>query len=304
MFFTVMQVLLSFVVELLIMRAMCLVLDMRSNVLYVIAHTFCFILSYYLLVTNAPFHMRILIINIITNFALPIVLSRGRISSRVTRMMLVNLGSVVTEATGSLLYSISHVGEVVQQSRRLTADPGSICLIYCALIPVTALTQEIIVAFFRKRDQDPDGSIELSGMAMMLLSFPELSFILLRSEGVIGERHDIYLASLLYAIVSLVVELGLIYVARRDAQIARRAADQAAALRQERHVRGQVVEAARRASGMGRLRHDLANQVGVVESLASQGRYAEADRYLAALQAQAQALAQSIEGAAPDRRLP
>ncbi len=286
----VIQVLLSLILELIIMRAMCKVLDMRSYPLYVGLHLGCFCLSYYLSLSPTPFVTRIVVINILTNFLLPIVISRGRLRSRLIRMTAVNLATVIFEGVGDFLYIFLHPGIQLSQTSLATGDTGTICLIYCAIIPIAAVVEEMVVIACRLIDDGSDAEIEIPGVLMMVLSFLFYIPLVFRVDAAPNRGAGIYIVAAAYAFVSLVASLALISVAKRDAQASRQSANQAASIRQERHVRGEIEASVRRTTEMSRLRHDLANQVEVVEQLAAQGRYAEADQYLRSLQAQARKL--------------
>ena len=61
-------------------------------------------------------------------------------------------------------------------------------------------------------------------------------------------------------------------------------------VRHERHARTELERTLQHDLALRRLRHDLANQVGVVAQLLETGDVREADGYLAALQAQAERL--------------
>ena len=284
------QIFLSLVVELIFTRAMCMVLDMRSYPLYIALHLGCFCLSYYLSFSGTPQVVRILFINISTNFVLPIALSRGRLRSRLARMAAVNLGTLILEAVGDLLYIFVNPESRITEVSLAGGNNGAICLIYCALIPIAALAEEAVILVCRRAEDSTDTEVELPGILMMTLSFLSYIPLIIRADLTLDSRMGIYIVATTYAVVSLVASLALIAVAREDAKAARLAANRAAIARQERHVRGEVVASVRRTVGMSRLRHDLANQVEVVERLAAQGRYADADHYLELLQAQAREL--------------
>jgi len=286
----VIQVLLSLILELIIIRAMCKVLDMRSYPLYVGLHLGCFCLSYYLSLSATPLVMRIIIINVLTNYLLPIVISRGSLRSRLVRMTAVNLATVIFEAVGDFLYIFLHPDVHILQTSLATGDTGTICLIYCAIIPIAALTEEMVVIACRLVDDGSDGEIEIPGVLMMILSFVFYIPLIFRADQTPGRGTGVYIVAATYAFVSLVISLALIRMAKQDAQASRQTADRVAFARQDRHVRSEIEASVRRTTEMSRLRHDLANQVEVVEQLAARGRYAEADRYLEGLQAQARTL--------------
>ena len=97
-------------------------------------------------------------------------------------------------------------------------------------------------------------------------------------------------AVLVGSIATVVVVFAALEVARQDLQVSRRNADQAARTRRTRHIRAEVAGITRSSVGVRRLRHDMANQVGVIDELVSEGRCTEAEDYLAALQEQADVL--------------
>ena len=286
----VIQVLLSLVVELIVIRAMCKVLDMRSYPLYVALHLGCFCLSYYLSFAATPHVIRIVIISVLTNYLLPIVISRGRLRSRLVRMTAVNLGTIILEAVGDFLYLFVHPEGRIIQTSLAGGDNGTICLIYCALIPIAALVEELVIITGRRIDDGLDTELEIPGVLIMSLSFVFYIPLIFRADRVPNHGVSVYFVAAIYATASLAASLVLISVAKRDAQASRQAADRLALTRQNRHVRGEVEASVQRTMEMSRLRHDLANQVDVVEQLVAQERFVDADRYLELLQSQARDL--------------
>ena len=81
-------------------------------------------------------------------------------------------------------------------------------------------------------------------------------------------------------------------LAHTDARARRRKANELASKEQISRMRVELAESARRSLELRRLRHDMANQVAVVDELVKHGRMTDADAYLAQLQQRAHALTQ------------
>jgi hypothetical protein len=181
----------------------------------------------------------------------------------------------------------------------VTSDTfGAVSITYAVLILASAVETQLVIVLCRRFDQDQDADLEAPVLALMLGSIGLVTVQLYRfyvpvlSSG----YYDTRLISVMvvYCICEFVLSLALVPIARNDAQLKRQIAERAATVRQDKRVRDEVRAATRRSLGMRRLRHDLANQMGVVGELVAQGRADDADRYLAALQTQAHKLTEAV----------
>ncbi len=275
--------------EAVIIRAMCKVLDMRSNRLYVVVRLslYCIAFSFKYL-PSMPMIME-LVTSITTNVIIPFVMSRGRVLSRLTRITLVNVGGIVTEFVGASTYHFISGGEFfpseINQETIL-----AVVMVYSLLALVAGIMLELVITLCARIDRERDTMLEPPVIFLSLFMFIGLDVLLVRLNqagryGLMGP-----FLCLLCCLCTLGAGMGLLVVAHRDAEAARIMADRAAMARQERHVRSVVEASVQRVTEMSRLRHDLANQVEVVERLVERGRYTDADHYLELLQLQAQAL--------------
>ena len=289
--------LLTAILELVFCRGMCGVIAMRSDLLYYVLHMLCYAASWTMRWSGTSDFVRSVTIITLTMVVLPLALSQGRMRARVLRMLLIDMCIVITEPLGSFMYSALTGGSAYPMA--VTSDTfGAVSITYAVLILASAVETQLVIVLCRRFDQDQDADLEAPVLALMLGSIGLVTVQLYRfyvpvlSSG----YYDTRLISVMvvYCICEFVLSLALVPIARNDAQLKRQIAERAATVRQDKRVRDEVRAATRRSLGMRRLRHDLANQMGVVGELVAQGRADDADRYLAALQTQAHKLTEAV----------
>lgn len=288
MMYIAIQFTLMLTIEFFIIRAMVKSLSMRSNLLYVMVHLSCFTIGAAVRIFGTMPLLRFFLIPL-CYFIFPIVLSMGPLRTRLLRASLVFLAGAGTEILGVAFYSLLTGGTMAVS----TADQSNIVpvvAIYSVLIPVTALTMELVITTCQHADHSEDAQLELPIVALILSATLHFAAIYVRFYAGNDMAPIIAVSSLAYCLLAIAASLTLLAVARRDARTKREIADQMAQARQAKHVRGTVEATTRRSLGLRRLRHDLANQTRVVTGLVGEGRYDDADRYLVALQAQAHEL--------------
>jgi len=283
---------LALLTELPIMRATYKVLRMRSTRLFVILYLVLFCLGFinrYLPFSEVIRGALSMVTSIAMLLVLPLALSTGSIRSRLIRICLICLGAGVTEYVGGATYGFISEGSFFpSEINRETI--GSVITVFSLLIVLSISVNEAIITFCAKFERERDTSIEPPAIVLPLFTFLFLDLLYVRCNVTESRETIVPMLNLACSIATLTICAGLIAVARQEAEAARKSTDNAAMARQERHVRGEVEASVRRTVGMSRLRHDLANQVEVVERLAAQGRYADADHYLELLQLQARTL--------------
>ena len=283
---------LALLVELPIMRATYRILRMRSVGLFIALHLALFCFGFF--IKYLPFSKIVIgLLSFVTSIAmlivLPFGLSTGTVRSRLVRICLICLGAIVTEYVGGSTYSFISGGQIFpSELNRETI--GSVVTVFSLLIVLSIAVNEALIMLCGYLDHERDVTMEPPVIVLPLVTYLFLNLLYVRRHAM--ELHEATIPVLLLAcsVITLAICAGLIFVARREAMAARKATDNAAMARQERHVRGEIEASVRRTTEMSRLRHDLANQVEVVEGLAAQGRFADADQYLARLQLQAQTL--------------
>ena len=285
----VLHVSLSFLIEFIVRRAMYTILDMKSVPTYLALCLACFVTSYTMQRLGFNPALRALIISPLTNFVVPFVMSRGPAGLRLTRIAFIDVGVLLTEIGGSVLYFAMNGRPFPGSFSEM--DPMTIVVIYTMLALLTTITCEANIAFFRRADSRWDRAFEPSALALMVSSFAFFSMLIIRYDLSKVSSFWVPLVTAVCAFFAVVINYAMVYAARQDARAKGELARQTARNRQIKHLMHEAERMTERSVHMRHLRHDLANQVGIVHTLAEQGRVDEADRYLAALQTQAQAIA-------------
>ena len=272
----------SMAVELIVRRAFCMVLDIRSVLLSLLLWLCCFGMSFTMLFMGFNPIVRAFIVNVLANLAIPMVMSHGPIGQRLTRIAFLNMVVLLTEIIGTLVYYM--LSGQPFPSNLSEAAPLTITLVYTVLIFTTTITCEAAIALLRRTDDAWDEAFEPTAFIMMTSSFMFFVMLLVRFDLGNVESAIVPVVTGLGAILAVTISLLLLRIARWDAHAKREIALQAANKRQIKHLMEEAERMTSRSTAMRRIRHDLANQIGIVHALADQGRFAEADEYLSGLQ--------------------
>ena len=272
----------SMAVELIVRRAFCMVLDIRSVLLSLLLWLCCFGMSFTMLFVGFNPIVRAFIVNVLANLAIPMVMSHGPIGQRLTRIAFLNMVVLLTEIIGTLVYYM--LSGQPFPSNLSEAAPLTITLVYTVLIFTTTITCEAAIALLRRTDDAWDEAFEPTAFIMMTSSFMFFVMLLVRFDLGNVESAIVPVVTGLGAILAVTISLLLLRIARWDAQAKREIALRAANKRQIKHLMEEAERMTSRSTAMRRIRHDLANQIGIVHALADQGRFAEADEYLSGFQ--------------------
>jgi hypothetical protein len=285
MAYIALQFALMLVGELFIIRAMVKCLSMQSNYLYAALHLTCFTVGAIVRIFGATPYLRAFIIPL-CYLVFPLALSTGPLRARLYRIALIDIVAFGTEMIGVVIYSLLTGGTMAENTAN-QSNIATIAAIYSVLIPVMALALEMVIAAYRSFDRQNDAQLELSIVALILSAVIHFFLIYLRFFPSNEMAAPVAVSALAYCLATIASSFILLTVAQRDARVKREVTDQIAEARQVKHVRSEVEATTLRSMSLRRLRHDLANQMRVVTGLISEGRYDDADRYLAALQDQA-----------------
>lgn len=272
----------SMAVELIVRRAFCMVLDIRSVLLSLLLWLCCFGMSFTMLFMGFNPIVRAFIVNVLANLAIPMVMSHGPIGQRLTRIAFLNMVVLLTEIIGTLVYYM--LSGQPFPSNLSEAAPLTITLVYTVLIFTTTITCEAAIALLRRTEDAWDEAFEPTAFIMMTSSFMFFVMLLVRFDLGNVESAIVPVVTGLGAILAVTISLFLLRIARQDAQAKREIALRAANKRQIKHLMEEAERMTSRSTAMRRIRHDLANQIGIVHALADQGRFAEADEYLSGFQ--------------------
>ena len=271
----------SLMVELIVRRALCKVLDIWSVPLFLLLWFCCFVMSFVTQQMGLNPFVRTIIVNALANLTIPLVMSRGPIGQRLTRIAFVNMVILMTEISGTITY-LALSGHPFP-SDFYEADPLSIVLVYTVLVFTATITCEATIAFFH-RGNSLDEAFEPAAFIMMASSFVFFIMLMVRFDLSNVEGAIVPIVTGLGAILAVTISLFLLRIARQDAQAKREIALQTARRQQIEHLMEEAERMTSRSTAMRRIRHDLANQIGIVHALADQGRFAEADEYLSGFQ--------------------
>jgi len=292
MTYVVLHFFLALLVELPIIRATYSILRMRSVGLFVTLHLVLYCFGFfikYLPAAKIVIGLLSFVTSITILIVLPFGLSTGTARSRLVRICLICLGAIMTEYVGGSTYSFISGGQIFpSELNRETI--GSVVTVFSLLIVLAISVNEALITLCGYLDHEQGATIEPPLIVLPLVTYLFLNLLYVRRDAIELHEATIPMLLLVCSLITLAICAGLIFVAQREATAARKATDSAAMARQERHVRGEIEASVRRTMEMSRLRHDLANQVEVVEQLAAQGLFADADQYLARIQMQAQTL--------------
>lgn len=259
-----------------------MVLDIRSVLLSLLLWLCCFGMSFTMLFMGFNPIVRAFIVNVLANLAIPMVMSHGPIGQRLTRIAFLNMVVLLTEIIGTLVYYM--LSGQPFPSNLSEAAPLTITLVYTVLIFTTTITCEAAIALLRRTDDAWDEAFEPTAFIMMTSSFMFFVMLLVRFDLGNVESAIVPVVTGLGAILAVTISLFLLRIARQDAQAKREIALRAANKRQIKHLMEEAERMTSRSTAMRRIRHDLANQIGIVHALADQGRFAEADEYLSGFQ--------------------
>ncbi len=228
---------------------------------------------------------RVLALVPLSTIVFPIAYSKGPLAVRTTRVLLINAAMAFNEAIVMNLYTFLAGG--IPTDATVGIDNTAMLIVYLLSVPLQAMLYESVVYLVRRRDRSQTASFEPPVIAFLLWSYFLVMWTQTHSHlgGEAFTRAS--MASLVYALLSLGFGVVALTIANKDALVRRESANRAASVRQERHLRAGIADSTRRMVAVRHLRHDLANQLEVIEELARHGRRDEADAHLATLQERA-----------------
>ena len=288
----VIQIAANIVIELLLIRAYCKLLDLKHPVAFA-ALTYLFMVASALLKGTAPVGLVVILsISIVTSFVLPLLLSQKPLGSSILRIGLIMAAVAIGESASMIVYSTLTGAGVFPQSIE-EAHLTEMALSYIACITGIAATLEIILLFFSRVDHQTSSPLQAPVIALTIWSYLFMMLLAQRLGVTRISKPMMSAASLLLSALTIIVIIAALEVAQQDLRTSQRNADQAARVRQARHIRAEVTDITRSSMSVRHLRHDMANQIGVIEELFQEGMGDKADWYLAQLQERADALTSS-----------
>lgn len=281
------RIVLSFCLELLLMRTMTRIVTMRSNALYYALSTARFVVSTTMRVMG--FDDAFKVFGLLLVFLVTLVCSAEPPRVSMARCALTQLVVAVTDLLAGVIWVNMTDGNLTPTV--ITAENAApVTFVYCVIFLASAILFELLVILLSYIDKKDDALIELPAIPLAVSSVTLYSTVHVRMYRNNLINVEAAIAMALFCIASMGILMAIMFIAQSDARAIKTLGQQQAAARLSKHLGAQISGQASRASAARRLRHDMANQVDVVRELAQEGRVQEADRYLATLQEQARVL--------------
>ena len=278
----------NLVTEFCSIRAYCKLLNIRSWRQFAFLHFVLFICAFLLQTTNGHPVPRV-IISVVLSPLLCFWFSKRTWKAILARIMLLNAGMAIGEAQCMLLSLL--LGGVTHPSFSDAASATPTVITFLFVTPTVIVVTEAIIVFCSHMDREPDASFGWPTLVLMFVSYA--LFVLTGSLTFDNSEAGLTITLLALAYTCICIGLGLAIhlIARRESRARRNLVNLTAMARQAKHAKSEIAASTDRTLNVRRLRHDLANQVEIVNHMAQQGRLCDADKYLATLQSQAHSLA-------------
>lgn len=291
------RVALSAWMEIIYIRIVARMLTMHSKAAFYAIECLLFAVDSSLYSLQMPVMLR-MSFGIVSFLVVPIVMSAGRLTTRIARVLLLYFAVMLSELLGGTMYAFLSKGNAVPDvvnAQNLT----SVVSVYLILILTETLLFEMSAAICDRIDAADGQPFEAHVALLVLVSllFFTLSYARLSQIGANTLRAT--LASVAYCWLSLLVTSLIILSWKHEAESRRKMTERALSLRKVKHTRSEVASMARRACGMLSLRHALANQIRSIRTLAEAGNTDGAAQRIRDLKTQAQVLAAASGERAP-----
>lgn len=273
-------------------RAVCDILSIRHKAIYA-----C--ISMTLLVAGAVIQswfpalepVRIFVVGPLNSFFVPIALSQKPIAKRLTRILAVSVAMAVPEFLSMATY-LWLEGKVF--SVEVTeANFGSMTLAYMAGFAGMVVALEVLITLCKLIDQREDYAVELPVIGLLLITyimFGGVAYSFYAGSLIRRMSPLAALACLACVLATLILAFLALNTAQHEIATGRSLADSIAFARQAKHLKMQIEASTQRVIDLRYLRHDLANQIGIISQLLEEGHTVEADEHLAKLQQRVQRL--------------
>ena len=288
-YYEIVYILFPGILEAMMAMTLARVLTMRSNAALYAIYAIDFVVNAVLREVGFSPLIRTVVLVLFVRLGIPVLMSTSSLRERLARTTIVELGQFLAEAIGMTVYAFLSGGDT-QPSGIGPDNVGDVVFVYLILIVTTAIVYGTMVAVFARIDGRGDSPTGQPSALMLLGSIVSILLVFYKTLDNEAESSPQTLLLVLYCWLALIGSAVVIAVARREAASQREAAEAALTARRVRHTRGEVEALARRAEGMGSLRHALANDARAVRRLAGAGDVAGADRRLLELQGQARVL--------------
>lgn len=272
------------------MWTMSQIMEMRSPRLFLVSSILSSALCQALFVLGAPDILPAVIGIATYGLGLPLLMSTGPLRTRVLRTILVNVAAMACESGGRSIYALI-TGTGFPRTMDGMLIP-SMLVTYAFTALLDGLICAAIVTVCQWTDRNRNYPIDIPIVVLLFWScFLSMQLDLWCSDS-ISTTLAFTVTQFVYCILSVVLGLCTMMLAHNDARASRMKANEHALREQVSRMHAEVAASAQRSLALRQLRHDMANQVAVVEELVKHGHMAEADTYLEQLQQRAHALTQ------------
>lgn len=290
--FEAMRVFFNVLWQALLICTLCRILSMRSNVVFAAVNMGLMGVMLLFEYLALPRIANALIFAPLINIVFPIAYSRGPLRARTVRVLVIQAIVAFSEVLVAALYALAANGAIDPVATPDRVDKGIAATAYIVAITVQAGLTELIVYIVRRREGARRGSPYPPVILYLLWSYLLVMFSQMQLDTTYA-RDTFRVISLIYPLFTIGIGIATLAITFREERIGREATTRSASARQERHMRREVAASARRMAAIRRLRHDLANQIALVNELERLGDDERADQTLAELQSRAHAIAKA-----------
>lgn len=280
------QFLASLVTQLILIRAYCKLLDMRSNVVFGVLSVAGMIVA---LVVDALFAVplfRTAVMGPVVFLVLPIACSRGPLRQRVLRCALIVTAMMLSLLPLTLML-LAIYGASVTENMGYTNATSALINLFIS-VASTAFFMEVLLALVARWEKRKDITLVPPFVLLLLWSYLITVFCFtLAGNRAYGGDLRLGIVACAYYVLVLALCAASVALFRGDVQTARHESQRALTDEQSKLVRAEIDAATKRAATTRRLHHVLANKAETICELVERGDTQGAKTYLCALRDQA-----------------
>lgn len=269
----------NIIIQLASIRASLRLLEIRQPIVFSTVLLAMMFTMFILSVMGSRNTLTRLLAGTISGIVLPIAMSNRPLHLRIIYTLLVAVGLATCEFAAQLVFSLSTgMGNFPNDVSQVPLVPAALS---CATSAYTAaiLFEILVFACNRMQNQVPL-SAELPIILLNVWSYLFLSFFVARIDDADINSPLLSIASMITVVGTLSVSLITLDIAQHEIAVSKENADRIALTRQVRHIKSELSNITKHSVSVRRLRHDLANQIGVIDELAKEGHCDAAEQYL------------------------
>ena len=264
---------------------------MRSNSVYTVCILIAMILSLYKGPSRLHNIIILLVISPLTYFILPIGMSKGPLHSRVTRTLLLTAVTMGSEFAAAGTFGLL-TGSTTYPTETDSSIVAAFIASYMACILFNLIGQEGVIAFCNRDEEGSETTLRIPLLELIILTHFAGPAVVTRMYNVQNRAVLALICFFVIDLLTLAIALAALDLTQKELRSWRQATVQASLIRQSRHLKSEILSIASSSTATRKLRHDLANQVSVIDELLEEGHVDAAEQYLAELQDRAQSLAE------------